>query len=150
MNGSTIPNDGSVEIIGVCAFGYKIEIAELVIPEGVRVIEVGAFSGSRIRKITLPKSLELVRGNAFGVCDALREVIVLGKSTELELSAFGKMLNDGSPMPHQISKYVHPQLVIKGYTNTSAELCAKVNGICFESLILIQRTEGRIADLNGG
>ncbi len=134
LNDCIIPDDGSVEVIGPCALGYNTTIDKLTIPEGVRIIEVGAFSGSSLQAILLPRSLELVRGNAFGVCERLHEVTVLGENTKFEPSAFGKMLNDGSPMPRQISSYVCPDLVVKGYRGSPAEDCAEMNGIFFEEL----------------
>ncbi len=134
LNQCTIPSDGSVEVIGACTFGYNATLDSLTIPEGILVIDVGAFSGSSIRKITLPKSLELVRGNAFGICEKLREITVLGENTVFEPAAFGKTLNDGSPMPRQISGYVHPDLVVKGHSGSCAEKCAEMNKIRFEDL----------------
>lgn len=134
LHDCSIPDDGSVEVIGLNALGCNTKIDTLTIPEGILVLDVGCFSGSEIQKITLPKSIELVRGNSFGVCKKLREVVVLGKHTEFEPAAFGKILNDGSPMPRQISECVHPDLIIKGHRGSSAEKCAEMNEIRFETL----------------
>ena len=135
-NNSAVPADGSIRIIGAGAFGNNTTVQELTLPEGVKVLEVGCFSCSSLKKITLPTSVKLVCGNAFGICADLSEVIVLGKDTEFEISAFAKLLNNGQPMPNIFSEYINPRLTIKAYPGSAVESCAQINEITFEEIIL--------------
>lgn len=134
-NNSTVPADGSIRIIGAGAFGNNTTIQELTLPEGVKRLEVGCFSCSSLKKITLPDSVKLVCGNAFGICANLSEIIVLGKDTEFEVSAFAKLLNNGQPMPSIFSEYINPDLTIKAHPGSAVESCAKINEITFEEII---------------
>lgn len=68
---SVIPDDGSVEIIGECSFeGVPLERIDL--PEGIKVIEHGAFRHCyKIKSVVLPKSLEELGGSSFAHCNEL-------------------------------------------------------------------------------
>ena len=68
---STIPDDGSVEIIGENAF-YGIQFESIEIPEGIKSIYYGAFESCyKIKSIVLPKSLEKMQNHAFSHCNEL-------------------------------------------------------------------------------
>ena len=71
-NGAVIPDDGSVEIIGFSAFFESKGIADLAIPEGIKVIQVNAFSRSDIASVTLPSSLEKLETGIFSSCQNLK------------------------------------------------------------------------------
>ncbi|MBP3369429.1 MAG: leucine-rich repeat protein [Clostridia bacterium] len=133
-NRCSIPNDRSIEKVGVCAFCGNTENKEVVIPDGVRVLEIGCFSNSAIQRIVLPESVELVRGNAFGVCPELSEVVVLGKSTCFEPSAFARVLNNGKPMPEAFRQFTNPALVIKSKEGAAVEECAAINKLRIERI----------------
>ena len=52
-------------------------IEEIVIPEGIKSIGIGAFRGAQnLRKVTLPKSCNQISTNAFFYCSSLEEVII--------------------------------------------------------------------------
>lgn len=133
-NNSSVPTDGSIKIIGAGAFGNNSTIQELELPDGVELLDVGCFSCSSIQKLTLPKSVLIVRGNAFGICANLSEIIVLGKNTEFEISAFAKKLNNGEPMPKVFWEYINPNLTIKAAPGSAVESCAKANEIAYQEI----------------
>ena len=55
-------------------------IDELTLPEGIESIEMNAFSGSSLRKINLPDSLETIMDCAFSNCSNLKEIVLPQKS----------------------------------------------------------------------
>ena len=134
LNDSLIPTDQGIEVIGTGAFGNNTTTQEIIIPDSVWLLEASCFSNSCIKKITLPPTVELVRGNAFGICPQLSELIVLGAETEFEISAFAKLLNDGRPMPKAFLEYLNPNLVIEAPSPSFAEECAKINSIQYKEL----------------
>lgn len=73
-----IPADGSVKIIGQCAFYGKTDLEQVVIPEGVERISKDAFEGCvNLQRITIPKSMVAI-GVAFYGCDRLTDVDYAG------------------------------------------------------------------------
>ena len=73
---AVIPDDGSVKIIGRRAFAPACYwLGSIVIPEGVTVIDYGAFSGcSRLESVVFPDSLEIIDENVFSNCQNLKKV----------------------------------------------------------------------------
>lgn len=71
-NGATIPDDGSVEIIGYFAFSSAKGITSMIIPEGIREIRSNAFERCEFESITLPKSLEKLGSGVFIGCENLK------------------------------------------------------------------------------
>ena len=73
---TVIPDDGSVKIIGMKAFtSAKRNLTSLVIPEGVKVIEHGAFMVcDQLETLILPDSLEFIEMNAFDACTKLKKL----------------------------------------------------------------------------
>lgn len=64
-------------------------LEELVIPEGVEVIESCAFGYCvNLKRIVLPSSLKVIGENAFSDCKGLDEVYITG-ATEVKPNAFG-------------------------------------------------------------
>ena len=52
-------------------------IEEIVIPEGIKSIGMGAFRGAQnLRKVTIPKSCNHIGTNAFFYCSSLEEVTI--------------------------------------------------------------------------
>ena len=52
-------------------------IEEIVIPEGIKSIGMGAFRGAQnLRKVTIPKSCNQISTNAFFYCSNLEEVTI--------------------------------------------------------------------------
>lgn len=73
---AVIPDDGSVKIIGHTAFAPACYwLGSIVIPEGVKVIDYGAFMGcSRLENVVFPDSLEIIDNNVFSNCQNLKKV----------------------------------------------------------------------------
>ena len=71
-----IPDDGSVKIIGDRAFAPACYwLGSIVIPEGVKVIDFGAFMGcSRLESVVFPDSLEIIDDSVFSNCQNLKKV----------------------------------------------------------------------------
>ena len=66
------------KVIPKYAFSNREEFVEIIIPEGVEIIEEGAFSFCQsLKKVTLPTTLIRANG-AFEYCDSLKDVTCLG------------------------------------------------------------------------
>ncbi|MBO5702370.1 MAG: leucine-rich repeat domain-containing protein [Clostridia bacterium] len=84
---SVIPDDGSVEIIGVFAFfGYPKK--ELTIPDSIKRIENSAFAESKLSYVQLPKDLEYLGSSVFSGCQELESADLNG-FTRLPNVTFG-------------------------------------------------------------
>ena len=103
--GLTIDNDMTdSESIGHTSYGnddfrimdgklmdYSGECENLVIPEGVKTIEVGAFcSCKKLKTVKLPQTLETIGKKAFEECINLKEIIVPEGVIKIEKGAFHK------------------------------------------------------------
>lgn len=93
---TVIPDDGSVKIIGMMAFGWaKRNLTSLVIPEGVKVIEHGAFMAcDQLETLILPDSLEFIEMNAFDACTKLKKL-----EFGTNLKAVNQMIIRGKTVP---------------------------------------------------
>lgn len=70
---TVIPDDGSVAIIGVFAYGSARSVKSVVIPEGVKIIDRHAFYGCmELESVVLPDSIEVVESMAFHFCKSLK------------------------------------------------------------------------------
>ena len=58
------------------------------VPDGIRVINAGAFKKSDIREITLPVSVTRILSNAFAKCSKLEKVTVMNPNTQICYGAF--------------------------------------------------------------
>lgn len=70
---SSIPDD--IVCIAEDAF-YGCEIDSLVIPEGVKEIEEGAFTYSKFAEIKLPDTLKIIGNYAFENCSKLKSIYI--------------------------------------------------------------------------
>lgn len=61
----TIPCDGSIEKIAAHAFSMHEEISEIVVPEGVKIIDELAFCTTHPNKIVIPASVEKMFAASF-------------------------------------------------------------------------------------
>lgn len=84
---SVIPDDGSVEIIGILAFTYYPQ-KELTIPDSIKRIENAAFANSNLSYVQLPKNLEYLGSSVFTGCLELESVDLNG-FTQLPNATFG-------------------------------------------------------------
>jgi hypothetical protein len=85
---STIPADGSVEIIGGHAFSGAVGLTSIVIPDCVTAIEYDAFSWTSIESITLPANLQKMGSGVFVGCQNLVSVDLNG-FTQIPRMTFG-------------------------------------------------------------
>ena len=77
---SCVPADGSVTTIGSHAFESCSAITDLVIPEGVKIIEPCAFGYCEgIKNISFPARLESLQAFAFQGCSNIEEIEYAGK-----------------------------------------------------------------------
>lgn len=66
-------------------------IKEIVVSEGISIIEASAFSGMKsLEKITLPSSVISLGDKAFSTCDLLKEVTLPEKITKIGNGLFNK------------------------------------------------------------
>ena len=71
---NTVIPEGTKEL---CAsFHYAKGLNEVIIPEGVEIVRVEAFSYSDVKKLVIPKSLTEIRNYSFFRCNDLKEIVV--------------------------------------------------------------------------
>ena len=76
LGSGELPNDGSIKMILSNAF-YESDIKEIVIPEGVTLIDVDSFTNCyNLEKITLTESLIKMGGGIFNNCSSLKEIYI--------------------------------------------------------------------------
>lgn len=75
----TVPQDGSLQEISENMFKGNLSLTEYYIPEGVKTIWDGAFSGCKnLRSVSFPSTLGLILPLAFEKCTSLEEIVVPG------------------------------------------------------------------------
>lgn len=79
----------NVSIIEMDAFSQRFDLIEANIPEGVKIIEKGAFAGSGLQKVTLPKTLEKIEDYAFIKCRQLTTITIPDDVAVNELAFYG-------------------------------------------------------------
>jgi len=78
----TLP--AGLQSIGVEAFSLS-GIKELVIPEGITVLEPGSFRGSRsLTRLVIPTSVTHIKNGAFRDCVSLKDVYYTGSQSQWE------------------------------------------------------------------
>ena len=88
---AVIPDDGSVTAIGDSAFvlyPYK----SLVIPDCIHTIDNGAFVGSLLESVVLPKNLKSLGEYVFGGCNNLK-IVDLNGYTQVPYGTFLNAMN---------------------------------------------------------
>lgn len=77
-----IPDDGSVEHIGIYAFAYHKDVGDIVIPEGIKTIGTYAFNScSGVTSLTLPSTVTDIANNAFGLFAISESITVSSLNT---------------------------------------------------------------------
>lgn len=61
----------NVKVIGGGAFLGNEYVRQVIIPEGVRKIELMAFASSSLEEIVLPRTIEIIENSAFAGCENL-------------------------------------------------------------------------------
>lgn len=85
----TLVWNGAPEVIREKAFLYNDKLTEIVLPDGVRVIEEWAFAKCfAADKILLGEGLEHIGDHAFLKCRAVKEISIPGTCKTIDASAF--------------------------------------------------------------
>ena len=88
-NGSIIPSDGSVKIIGKNAFYYLERIKNIAIPYGITSIGEISFAYCKdFVNVTIPESVKNIGKCAFCRCDKLTHIVIPKKVSLIEKDAF--------------------------------------------------------------
>lgn len=82
----TVPS--TVHTISDSAFAYAVNLEEVIFSEPLTEISDFCFTGSSIRKVTLPDTLESIREFAFSYCEALEEIGLPDGLKEIDEYAF--------------------------------------------------------------
>ena len=108
------------------------DIDTIVIPEGIKGIDLGAFRGCQnLKRVTLPKSCNEIGTNAFFYCSSLEEVYI--NSTN---QYFGDNVFDACPK----LQYIH-------YSGTIDEY---LENPCHDSTIVVLCKDGEVTVDDGG
>lgn len=83
-SGSYLKFDKTGKII----IGCDKEVANVIIPDGVKIVGFGAFEGCKMETITIPDSVEVIEASAFDSCKALKEVVLPRKIKGIEDQVF--------------------------------------------------------------
>jgi hypothetical protein len=70
----TIPE--SVSIINSCAFRLCNNLTDITIPDGVTIIKISAFYGTKLSNVIIPNRVTTIEDFAFGACYELRKVTI--------------------------------------------------------------------------
>lgn len=74
FNAASVPE--GVLVIGDSAFMHSTVLDELVLPDSVTKIGMGAFAGSSLSKITFGNSVQIIEESAFSYCGELKEIFI--------------------------------------------------------------------------
>ena len=80
--------------INPAAFIDNPHLEEVILPEGLEVLERRTFLDCGIQRIIIPETVKRIEGGAFYGCKSLKEVYVLGDDTEIETGAFPQSASD--------------------------------------------------------
>ena len=84
IDGNLYSKDGTVLI----QYALGKNATEFTVPEGVTVIDGGAFAFSNLEKIYLPSTLITIKEDAFSYCSLLEEITIPKSVTTVEPGAF--------------------------------------------------------------
>ena len=117
------------------AFYSAQALKQLTIPETVKKIGFGAFSGSGLEEITFPKSVASVNGAILAGCTSLKTATFLNKDCGFY---------DAPGMCAETT-------VIRGYSDSTAQAYADKYGYTFEVIdgTVVEPTEQALGDLDG-
>ena len=111
---------GDITAIEEGGFKNYTNLEEIYLPESIERIEYGAFRGdSKLKEITIPSKVTKIAGKAFDECTSLTTMTI--KNPNIEIAK--------ENMPVNLK-------TIYGFKDSTAETCAKENGIDFISIDL--------------
>ena len=80
--------------IGKYAFGFRLDIVEVNIPNCITIIGQEAFLGcTKLEKVTIPNSVKIIGQEAFSGCSAIKNITLPNSITEIHNYAFAKCYN---------------------------------------------------------
>lgn len=82
----SVPN--GVQEIGANAFHSQENISEVILPNSITKISVGAFQGSNISSINIPQNVTEIGESAFMYCDNLTKISIPASVTDIGKWAF--------------------------------------------------------------
>lgn len=88
IRGKAIFPEG-VQKIEMNTFSQRLDLIEANIPEGVKIIEKGAFANSGLEKVSLPRTLEKIEAYAFVGCRRLTTITIPDDVAVNELAFYG-------------------------------------------------------------
>ena len=83
-----------IKRINPAAFIDNPYLEEVILPEGLEVMERRTFMDCGLKRITIPKTVKRTESGAFYGCKALKEIYVLGDDTEIEMGAFPRSASE--------------------------------------------------------
>lgn len=114
------------------AFLMNEKLSSVIIPSTVKIVGMGAFKLTNIKKITFPKSVKSIGTGALYTCKKLKEVTILNPKAKVmwDDDYTGGTIFDGIPY----EGHGNNTIVIKGYKNsTAAKLVKYMNGLSNKS-----------------
>lgn len=123
-----------------CVLGYagEYKFTTLGFPKDTLSVGIGAFAGySNIRRLVLPDTLRKIGACAFENCTNLKEVVVPASVDEICPYALGYTFVEGES-EYEGEHFPIEGFVIKGYTNSVAEVYALENGFDFVSVGVLE------------
>ena len=83
-----------IKRINPAAFIDNPYLEEVILPEGLEVLERRTFMDCGLKSITIPATVKRIESGAFYGCKALKEIYVLGDDTEIEMGAFPRSASE--------------------------------------------------------
>ncbi len=119
----TLPSD--TQIVEAQAFSGDASVTEVILPSRLRRIETQAFTGTSLRAVTLPASLEYIADDAFDPAVAFR--VTSGSYAAQWAQDLEKTILDGPELPDGVTYDIIASgadryAVITGYTGEETEL----------------------------
>lgn len=74
----------TVETIGYKAFDEVENLENIILPEGLTVIEEGALGGTNIKSIKIPKGVSVISRSAFNSCKSMESLVIPANVTKID------------------------------------------------------------------
>ncbi len=136
MPGEMFYPDSTHGVIGLGSFEGCTKLREIVIPEGIRVIEPNAFHNcTSLETVRFPKSLRAVRNGAFSGCEKLKAIIANSLPEIIAFDAFR-----GTPYEETVRQQRTPVLTVMHTSSFSLPVIFQFSAI--QRLIGVEQTDG--------